>query len=262
MYEKDIVCHTVSWKKGLSLSDYLKKQAQSVFELDNLSWRILSCIAEKGPLSEYDINNEIPDVSRSPIRLRIFGSKKRKGLLDRDFIQLVEVESIAPKLESQKKKFGLSFKGLLASVKLVPLRRNFLFNDMRPFDDVDDVAIWFAESEIALWFQYYIENGMMLTDMKNAYYSFSGERDRFDSTLVSRDLGSKVEKEQVDDIWVSELVPSDGSVFSSNWDLLKHLRSRILDVGSDMFKDKEEGKEVLLAWPIMSFYDEDREWYV
>ena len=238
---------------GSDLSLVLEKQAKRLFELDDLSWKILEQIALNGNTTEYNLNKLLPRVSRTPIRNRLLGTKKYIGLERHGFIRIFNLETIAPNLGKLKQSYNILFKGFIASLGVVPLKKNQLFLHLkgRLLSKHPEILLNYVKSEIALWFQTYIENDLKLSKMKNFSFNYLQTRRMFDSEDIFTEPDLQIEGfEESGQIYV-RIAEHNRKVFSDEWHSLKVEWKTARDEATAIFSglSRELAEEIVDEWP-------------
>jgi len=139
----------------------LANQSRSVFDIDRESIAVLQVIARNGPLNEYQIAEKIYNVTRDAVRRRIYGTVRLPSLLKQSY--LTKIKSKKFKTGKQTKTFGLTLKGILASLAMVNFEDIYLINDhfkiLGRFTDntynIVDFAILYCKYHIGLVLTWY-----------------------------------------------------------------------------------------------------------
>ena len=152
-------------------------------------------------------------------------------------------------------------KGFLASVRVVPIEKNYLFRQNIPKDkEIFQIVVDYAKSEIALWFHLFLENEMKITKMKNVLHTFLSDREKFDSKFISKEPDYQIETIESEGKWYSQLLPYNRDVLSYKWDLLLFIRKTTLEMGYLTFKTpQDETRQLLSKWPLFAFHYLDQE---
>ena len=96
----------------------LKQSASNLFELDDVSREILACIAKKGPQTIYELNKN-KALSKAAVYRRLHGQNNLLSLLDENYLRLEGVVPFGRIKGIDKKFYGLTLKGFLASLSKI-----------------------------------------------------------------------------------------------------------------------------------------------
>ncbi len=104
----------------------LKQSASNLFELDDVSREILACIAKKGPQTIYELNKN-KALSKAAVYRRLHGQNNLLSLLDENYLRLEGVVPFGRIKGIDKKFYGLTLKGFLASLSKIKCKDNYMF---------------------------------------------------------------------------------------------------------------------------------------
>jgi len=162
----------------LDIDKTLKTLCISVFDLDRDYYRIISTIAEQGPLTEYALGKKTEkyNLNRDSVRRRIFGGGSLWSLKEKNFI----IETTRRKLNFKKekkytKKYGLTFKGLLASLNYTKFENNYLVKSssyminevLESYSYVDCYVIQLFKYYVALVLSWLKINGLNIKNQED-----------------------------------------------------------------------------------------------
>jgi len=161
----------------VNLDSILVKQSEALFKIDIISREVLAVIAKQGPLTVYELikNVRTKKASRPSVHRRLHGEGKFVGLLGNDFLRICKLRRFKKIKGVWKKFYGLTFKGLLASLSNMRLEETYLgrpfFNDIQQRcggQEIRDLAEGYIKAELALWMQLHLEFKIFLTHLKSS----------------------------------------------------------------------------------------------
>jgi hypothetical protein len=199
----------------LDLDSKLSNLSKTLFRIDETSIEIMEVISEKGPRSvsqlELDLSKSESNPSRSLIYRRLIGEGYSIGLMEYDYLTRKTHGLMTLPSENSKHTYSLRFKGLLASLAKRRLDHNYLgkpfFKDILERSNDTDLLNYsknYIKSELALWLHLHLENGLLLTYLKNGedYYR-SYKKNLLTLKILPRsdvnDRGELVKTERVSD---------------------------------------------------------------
>jgi len=182
--EKSHIEHILSEDPKFNLDKILARLSSSVFKFDEDPdtdkeyKRILSIIAEKGPLTEYKIGKytEKYGLNRDAVRRRILGTSTLLSLYEKEFV--FEADSRPLNFKKQKKiskEFGLTLKGLLSSLTYAKFEDSYLMKIFRGNIEgfcnnkqyVPDFSIQYVKFDLAIILSWHAAYGIDLTNQEN-----------------------------------------------------------------------------------------------
>jgi hypothetical protein len=211
----------------------LQQPAKNLFELDDVSRKILGYVACEGPSTIYELQRH-KDLSKAAISRRLYGDAKLLSLLNEGYLRL-EATVNFDRIKGRKKKFyGLTLKGFLASLANVACEKNYMFriflqickdhDEWRLVQDKltekqrDAIIQKFtmrAKVDLAVFLQYHWEQGLTLTRIKHFDLYF----DRFWNSVVP--YGTEV------DPFIPVNPASQLSQFGPDWKRLWEIRPQL-----------------------------------
>ena len=136
-----------------------------VFELEKYHYRILSDIARIGISNKKVITN----ATNHDIGAKQIG-RKLTLLKEKGFVKVIKTEQIGNMRSRKEIKYGLTFKGLIASKKLAKLEDNYLIKKYLKDignKEIEKLALAYLESSIEYFLLHNKMRGLGLTNMKN-----------------------------------------------------------------------------------------------
>jgi hypothetical protein len=155
------------------LNKLIEDKSKELFKLDEITRKVISFIAKNGPSTVYVIE-KVGKIRRQSIYRRLRGEKDLVGLLDQEYLFLEKTEKFSKIEGLLKKSYGLTFKGLLASLSNMRFERTYLgksFFDMIQVKGGQQVRIAtenYIKAELAFWFHLNLKNGLTLTNLRAA----------------------------------------------------------------------------------------------
>jgi hypothetical protein len=164
------------------LDKVLCEASSQLFELDKHAREILRNLTDVGPSTVYalSIKNGL-NLSRPMIYRRMNGDGEQVSLVKEEFVKLVEVK----KKPINKKSYGVTLKGLFASLadgnileEKHPFKEVWLLCEKEcPNDTARQAGLDYIKSQLAVWMQFHLDNGLRLTHLKNTRSYFSATQD-------------------------------------------------------------------------------------
>jgi hypothetical protein len=167
----------------MDYDELIAEQAANLFPLDELSGQILKIMAERGPQSIYKLYKKIPKASQSAIRRRFEGTDNIIGLEKERFIIHVVNKRFREGVNKYERVYYLDFKGFLASLQYSNLNSQKYFSISNQFftkyysGELNKAFNNYVKTEIALWFQYLIENELSPMNLQSPYLFYYATKD-------------------------------------------------------------------------------------
>jgi len=155
---------------GFNSAGEISDMVNSLFELDEASFIILGVIAENGPLNARQIEKKgfekSYEITRDKVRSRLPGTLK-------DYLIKNEGE-IFRNTGKREKFYHLTFKGLIASLAIIPFEENYIIKKYLGFllkyankFSIPEITIQLIKYNIALYLVKNVIDGLKLTDLNN-----------------------------------------------------------------------------------------------
>lgn len=154
----------------------LKDLAPRVYHLDKYDLRILKYLAEQGPMNLVQLSEH---TTKYALGVDRWGLKKRLDGTTR-FIGLIPNDYVSEKAKNKKEKeYRLTIKGVLASSSIVPLKRNWFFQEYLRFISkhmkkkrMRKFTIYSVEQFMLLLLSWHALNGIDLTRQKSSTFYY------------------------------------------------------------------------------------------
>ena len=222
------------------LDKALLEASSELFELDKPAREILSTLSSVGPTTVYGLSSKNgSSLSRPMIYRRMNGDGEQISLVMEEFVKLVEIK----KEPIKKKSYGVTLKGLIASLadgKVLeekhPFKEFWVLCERECLDDSSrQQGLDFIKSELAVWMQFYVDNGIGLTYLKNTRSYFSATRD------IDTKLGLRYSEAE------AELVESQ----SKKMFALKEMRAKASQQFYQVMEGKMMGMKLIFNWSML-----------
>ncbi|MCX6648561.1 MAG: hypothetical protein NTV61_04135 [Candidatus Bathyarchaeota archaeon] len=236
----------------------ISNQAAQLFDLDPLSWNLLEKIT-KQPENIYSLNRKIEGSSRPAIKTRFDGSVRFVGLEKETFIIPIRRIMHHDNKKIFAKYYYLEFKGFLASLKFMRFSSHPLVAylteslKMRGYEELNDFLIEYAQTEIALWFQTHIDNGISLTRLKVPHL-FYYKTKNIETTFGNiRSASEHVMPQLIDNPVVREALELGrwDKTYSDDWFRLIGRKHKLKDKIPDKFRYNSIVTEIQDRWFIL-----------
>jgi len=166
----------------LDLNSLISRQSSELFQLNDLEQHLLGWISSEGENTIYGLeklaqehNREARAISQHPMKVsHATISRTIKDLLDRGY---VEVSKEEPYRTGQNKKYyAVSDKGWFSSLATISIDKTHdvqsLYSAIVQLTHNAELgrgAMLFFKIELCLWFQWHIVNGLILSNLTDAY---------------------------------------------------------------------------------------------
>lgn len=193
----------------IDVDKVLEDLSRELFDLDLASKEILRSIADEGAVNPKPLSDRLTSVTSSTIRRRLGlelapkspedppeSPKYLPGLPEDDFLKIAGYTMFVKTKELPQVRYGLSFKGFLASLASCRMQYIYLINDyvekLKFLKKSEHKLVFkqYIKSEIAVWFRTCKENGLDLTNMRDM------ERFYHRTKEVEKHFGSRYELPQ------------------------------------------------------------------
>ena len=176
--------HIIDTILEYKIDPILARTSSAVFEFttnteQNREYRrILSILAEKGPMTEFKVgkHSEPFGLNRDAVRRRILGTNTLLSLAENEFLVLRDRRKLNFKKEKRfSGKFHLTIKGLFASLRYTKFENNYLMKNYYTFVKLfsgnefhfADFAIQYVKFFVAVILYWHWLNGINLTNQKS-----------------------------------------------------------------------------------------------